>query len=329
MPRTARFIFPLLSLLFCSAALNAEDVKLREQAVNLLERTNAASLIAGLRDYEQIVTFTFHDLLNGTIKTGTYSRTSAGSDGRREEFTYGAYHASTAIAGNRSSTTRGNDEPPEIVELLEHLPIYLGRFDEKDVIRSVEGGTVSGRAAKCVNFDTHLGAGVQSNQICVDVERGTLLRWHVGNELIENSEFFPIAQLWEPGHIRRFVRGALRLEVEQRITLTSVPVDVNAFSPPSGEWQKWWRCEDRRRPVGISMPMPTPGTAGTGIVDVTVRGYIWDNGTVQPTVIVSSMRPDLNDEAMKLVATWKFTPLLCDDKKAATIADFIVHFQDR
>jgi hypothetical protein len=41
------------------------------------------------------------------------------------------------------------------------------------------------------------------------------------------------------------------------------------------------------------------------------------------------MRPDLNDEAMKLVATWKFTPLLCDDKKAATIADFIVHFQDR
>jgi hypothetical protein len=32
---------------------------------------------------------------------------------------------------------------------------------------------------------------------------------------------------------------------------------------------------------------------------------------------------------MKLVATWKFTPLMCNDKAAATIADFVVHFQGR
>jgi hypothetical protein len=71
------------------------------------------------------------------------------------------------------------------------------------------------------------------------------------------------------------------------------------------------------------------GPWGTGIVDVVVRGYIWDTGAVQPTIIVSSLRPDLNDEAMKLVATWKFTPLMCNDKPAATIGDFVVHFQGR
>jgi len=330
MPRTARFCLPwFLSLLFCCPALNAEDVKVREQAVTLLERANAASLIAGFRDYEQVVTFTFHDLLNGTNKAGTFSRTSAGSDGRRDEFTYADYHATTAVAGNRQSTTRASNEPPEIIELLDQLPIYLGRFDDKDVIRSIEDSNVFGRAANCVNFETHLGTGVQANQICVDVERGTLLRWKVGDDLIENSDFFPVAQLWEPGHIRHFVRAALRLEIEQRITRTSVPVDVNAFSPPSGTWQEWWRCEDRRRPVGVSMPMPPPGTAGTAVVDVVVRGYILDTGAVRPTIIVSSLRPDLNDEAMKLVATWRFSPLMCNDKVAATIGDFVVHFQGR
>jgi hypothetical protein len=67
---------------FCCSDLDAEDVKLREQAVQLMERANAASLLAGYRDYEQVVSFTFHDPLNGQITTGTYSRTSAGSEGR-------------------------------------------------------------------------------------------------------------------------------------------------------------------------------------------------------------------------------------------------------
>jgi hypothetical protein len=330
MTQPIRFcLSPLLSLLFFCHALNAEDVRLREQAVQLMERANAASLLAGFRDYEQVVSFSFHDLLDGRIKTGTFSRTSAGSDGHRDEFTFGDYHAMSVFAGDRTSTTRMGNEAPEIFELLEQLPIYLGRFDEKDVIRSIEDSNVLGRAAKCINFDTHLGAGVRANQICVDAERGTLLRWHVGEELIENSDFFQVATLWEPAHIRHFVGGALRLEIEQRINQTSAPVDVKAFSPPSGEWQKWWSCQDRRRPMGISMPMPPPGTQGTSIVDVVVRGFITDKGVVQPTTIVSSLRPDLNEEAMKLVATWKFTPLMCNDQVAATVAHFVVHFQGR
>ena len=63
------------------------------------------------------------------------------------------------------------------------------------VIRSIEDSNVGGRAAKCINFDTHLGVGIQANQMCVDAERGTLLRWRVGDELIENSDFFQISTL--------------------------------------------------------------------------------------------------------------------------------------
>jgi hypothetical protein len=75
--------------------------------------------------------------------------------------------------------------------------------------------------------------------------------------------------------------------------------------------------------------MPPPGTQGTDIVDVVVRAFISDKGVVQPSIIVSSLRPDLNDEAMKLVATWKFAALMCNDKVAGTTADLVVPFQGR
>jgi hypothetical protein len=330
MIQTTRFCCPLLFLgLFCCSPVSAEDVLLREQAVQLMERANSVSLLVGSRDYEQIVNFTFHDLSTGQVSSGIFSRISAGTDGRREEFVYGDYHASTSIVGNQQSTTRIFNEAPELTELLDQLPIYLGRFDDKDVIRSIEDSTAVGRAARCINFDSHLGSGVQVNQICVDADRGTLLRWHVGDDLIENSDFFEIGRLWEPGSIRHFVKGALRVQIEQRIMRTPGPVDVKTFSPPSGQWQKWWRCENFRRPLGIYMPMPPPGSRSTGIVDVIVRGYITDKGLAEPTMIASSARPDLNDQAMKLVGTWKFDPQMCNDQVVATAADFVVHFQDR
>jgi hypothetical protein len=151
----------LLLLFLCCSVVDAEDLKLREQAVQLMERANAASLLAGYRDYDQVVSFTFHDPLDGQITTGTYFRTSAGSEGRREEFSYGTYHAVSAIAGDRQSSTRIYNEAPEIAELLDQLPIFLGRFADQDVIRSIEDSNGGARAAKCINFDTHLGVGVQ------------------------------------------------------------------------------------------------------------------------------------------------------------------------
>ena len=321
------FLFLVIPL--STAPLLAEDVKLREQAIHLMEVANAVSLTGGLGNYEQTVTFTVHDVRSGSVKEGTFSELSAGADGRRDEFTLGDYHAIRVISGDRLSDSRTGEEPPEIRELLRYIPIQLGRFDHEDVIRAIEDMSVLGRPAKCINFDTHFGSEIQTNQVCVDTERGALLRWHIGDEVVENSEYFQIANLWEPGHIRRFVRGALQLEINQRMTATEVPVDAKAFSPVSGQWQRMFGCKNKRRAVGISMPMPPAGTAGNGTVDVIVHGYIWDNGAVQPITIESSERPDLNAEALKLVARWKFLPLMCNDKPAATVADFVVHFQGR
>ena len=54
--------FCLLSVFSLATALPAEDVKLREQAVQLLELANAVSLPGALKNYRQTVKFRFHEL---------------------------------------------------------------------------------------------------------------------------------------------------------------------------------------------------------------------------------------------------------------------------
>jgi len=325
MPCRSWLLAPLFLL---PALLSAEDVKLREQAVHLLEMANAASLPGALSSYDQVVSFRWHEN-DGSVKEGTFTRVWENPGNHRDEITMGDYHLVMVISGNRISSIASGPMPPEVRELRKRLPVYLGRFDKEDVIRSVDEASVLGRAAKCISFNTQFGNTLQANQICVDAERNTLLRWQVGDELIENADYFPIAGLWEPGHIRRFMKGVLLLEVEQHMAAIQGPVDPNFFSPPSRHWDELYECKNKRRPVGVSTPMPPAGNAGTGNIDVIVHGNIRENGSVQDAEIEFSPRPDLNDEALKLVSTWKFFPLLCSDKAVTLEGDMVVHFQDR
>jgi hypothetical protein len=329
MAHASRWLVSLIGSVFLITPAGAQDLKLRMQAIHLLEMANAVSLTGGLRDYKQVVSFTAYDQVTGEAKSGTFTRLSAGAEGHRDEITFGNYHSILVLSGDRISSTQNGNQPPEARELLRQIPIRLGRFDHEDVIQSIDDMSVLGRPAKCINFQTQFGDVVQNNQICVDADRQALLRWRVGDELVENTQFFQIANLWEPGHIQVFEKGALRLEIEQSMTPTKAPVDANAFVPPSGAWNKRFPCVDARRPVAVFTPMPPPGRAGTGIVDVVVFGWIWNDGTVRPVDIDSSPRPDLNAEALKLVSTWRFLPLLCNDRVAITPRKFVVHFQDR
>src|SRR5260370_39312541 len=79
------FLFLVIPL--STAPLLAEDVKLREQAIHLMEVANAVSLTGGLGNYEQTVTFTVHDVRNGSVKEGTFSELSAGGGWRPGEVT--------------------------------------------------------------------------------------------------------------------------------------------------------------------------------------------------------------------------------------------------
>jgi TonB family protein len=321
---------PLVSLCvwFLLSTLIAEDVKLREEAVHLLERANQVSLPGTIPNYEQVVTFRVH-YLDGTVKEGSYSRTGAGAAGYREEETFGDYHAISVRSGNRMSSTVGWGEPPELRELREQLPVLLGRFDQQDVIHSIDATNVLGRSAQCILFDSQFGSTLQHNQVCVDAETGTLLNWQLGDETVENLDFFKVGNLWEPARITRSLHGALRMEIEQKISMNEGAVDPNIFTPPTSHWNKLFQCQTWRRAIAISTPQPSPGNLGTDTVDVIVTGMILESGKTDALKIQSSQRPDLDAEALSTVSKWTFQPMMCNDKLATQGTDFVVHFQGR
>jgi hypothetical protein len=317
-----------LVVAFCICS-RAEDVKLREEAVHLLEVANAVSLPGGLPPFEQTVSFRVHEP-DGSVKEGSFTRVSAGAAGHRDEITFGQYHSVYVMYADRVSGKRNAQEPPpEIRELRRNLPIQLGRFDQSDVIRAIRESSVLGRPAKCVEFETLTNGTPVANELCTDTERGVLLRWRVGDDYIENTDFFRIANLYEPAHIRRYLRGQLRMEIVQQMKAIDGPVDPNVFSPPSSQWNTVTGCANRRRPVAVFTPQPLPGNNGQQIVDVVVHGYITDKGAVWRPVVDSSPNPGLNSEALQIVSTWRFLPLMCNDKPAMTDADFVLHFQGR
>jgi hypothetical protein len=323
--RMRRLLLPFLIVCTC---LQAEDVKLREQAVQLMEVANAVSLPGGLPSFEHTVTFRVHEL-DGTVKEGRFTRVSAGAAGHRDEITFGDYHAVIVISGERISQHHTTAVPPEVRELRRQLPIHLGRFDQSDVIQAVQEANILGRPAKCIAFDTLTNGVMQNNEICMDTERGVVLRWRVGDEYIENTDFFRIANLYEPAHIRRYLRHQLQMEIDQGMKLIDGPVDPNVFTPPSSEWNTTYQCSTSRRPVAVFTPQPPPGKNGDKVVDVLVHGNIRRDGKVHGAVVDSSPDPTLNAEALQLISTWKFLPLICNDEPASLSTDFVLHFQGR
>jgi TonB family protein len=160
----------------------------------------------------------------------------------------------------------------------------------------------------------------------VDPANGTLVFEKLGDELIENSDFFPFAGALIPAKISYSYSGVPKLEILQTMTvLTDATADVLA-APPNAQIRQL--CTTYRRPLGQSMPQPKPGNGG-GESDVVVRGLIGTDGRVHDAVVQSSERPDLNAEALSLIAQWVFTPGMCNGSPNQNEASFVLHFQGR
>lgn len=79
-----RFLLLLLLTLVavCWSSAQAEEVKLREHAVHLMEVANAVSLPGGLGNYRQAVTFRVHEP-DGSVREGAFTRISGGHGAAR------------------------------------------------------------------------------------------------------------------------------------------------------------------------------------------------------------------------------------------------------
>jgi len=316
-----------LPLAFARATPPPEDVQLRQRAVQLLERANSVSALRSTANVERVESFLAFDPSYGT-REGSFSRVQVRGTGLREESTFGSYHAVNVWAAGHLATVRTSElAPPEIVKVRALTPIWLVRFDHEDIIQSIEDREIGGHLQHCVEFDTVAGEKTQNNELCVDAENGTLSRVKAGAELVENSDFFPIAGALRPAKIRYSVDDILKLEITQSITLLTDAAANVLEAPPNAQIRNF--CRTFQRAFGQFMPQPEPGKGGGATSDVLLRGMIWPDGKVHEAVVQSSDRPDLNAEALKVIQQWVFTPSLCDGKPNAIEATFTLHFQGR
>lgn len=314
---------PLLLTLL--PARPVQDPDLRSEAVQLMEMAHKASISPDPPNYEQTVTFRVLD--GSSTQEGTFTRVEVQGTGRRVEIHFGDFHATNVQTSGQLATNRNREvAPPEVITLRRILPIFMVRFDQEDVIRGVTTRQVSGQSLRCISFDTTAGNKTDHNELCVDPVNGTLVTEKLGDEYIENGEFFRFGDALLPGKIRYSFAGTPKLEIFQRMSLlTDSSANVLA-APPDAKILRV--CKTWRRPIGESMPQPAPGTGNVDF-DVVVRGLVGVDGKIHEAVVQTSPRPDANAEALNLVESWTFTPAMCEGHPNVVQVSLVLHFHRR
>jgi hypothetical protein len=313
-------------VLFAAVASSAQDLEVRREAIQLLEKTSALSLSPNLPNLERVDTFRILDT-SSPVREGTFTRVVVQGTGSREETTFGDYHAIEVWTHENVASVRTNALDPAEVDTVRRLtPIELLRFDEEDVIHAIVDKAAGGRKLRCIEFDTIRGQKLENNEFCVDTANGTLVSEKIGEELIENSEFFPFAGELIPAKIAYSFGGVRKLEISQTITELTEATENVLTAPPNA--QNFRFCKTHRRAIGVSMPQPKPGNSGRDS-DVVIRGIIESDGKVHEAVVQSAERADLGAEALGLIRQWVFTPMMCEGNPGSIGASFVLHFQGR
>ncbi len=323
MPKFFRLLGTVTLLLFSYGnRLSAQDMPVRVEAIRLMERANAVSRPShAMPNHREDLTFRSYDL-DGTTKNGQSNIIISG-DIERYETHYADYRGISIHYPEKIVQDDYQPEPPEISELEELIPIRIGSFDKSDVINSITPATLFGRPAKCIQFETVNGRTHQSNELCVDEELGMLVRWNVGDDLIEDTDFVSFEGVLVPQHIRHYISGKLRMEIEQKFRVIEGPIDWAALTPPHPHTLR--TCRPYVRPVIQSAPQPANAGAGPWY-DVQIHGVIGQDGRVHEAAVLPAGRPDLEKLAIDIVSGWVFSPPTCSGKPTVAYADLVVHF---
>jgi len=309
-------------LFACTSHLRAQDMPVRVEAIRLLERANAVSRPNHVMpNHKQEATFRAYGL-DGTTRDGTSNSIYSG-DSERYETVFGNYHAISLHFPDKIVQSEYQPPPPETLELDSLTPLLIGRFDKSDTIHSITPATLFGRAAKCIHFETVNGKTRHSNEICVDNELGTVIRWNVAEDLIEDTDYSLFEGTLLPAHIRHYINGKLRMEIEQKFSVIDGSIDWAALTPPNPQTLR--ACSHYRRPIIQSAPQPP--SAGPGpCYNVQVHGVIREDGHVYEASVLPAGRDDLEKQAVQIASTWVFSPGVCDGTPIPVIADLVVHF---
>ncbi len=327
MPRLwLTFASLLLFVSCCGAVCAAQDVHLRQQAETLLERADSLSTPHEFHSYEQ--TISFRSFSSAGTQQGRFTSVVQGPRSYRDEYQFEEYRLLVVVNGGMVADVGDRSRAPVQVRRMTRLNHpYIVRFDDTDIIRSIQDRELNGRPARCIEFDTVKGDKTSANEICIDKEYGILVRVHANDETITNSDFFPYRDTYLPARIV-YEQNDLRMELDQTKKETSGPFDPDFLTPPPDAKIIGVACTVYRPPFGKFMPQPKPGN-GAANIDVMVHGTVRTDGTVREVSIDVSEREDLNQEALQIFSAWRFTPATCDGTPLEIPAEITLHFQNR
>jgi hypothetical protein len=317
--------FLLCSLTALSSSF-AEDAQLRARAFELVEHSREVSTTKQSVANETLLTF--HAVgADGITREGTYTRVFVFHTGVREEITSGNFHLVRIDLADRIAFIGPSRVlPPEVRAVLELFPIQTWHLDHEDVVRAIRQTNRKGQPAQCIEFDTIAGAQTNNNELCFDAQTGVQIYDRSGNTELENSAFFDFAGAKFPAHIRQYQNGVLKVDVQLTRRVIEDQVNADIFTPPTGA-DVGLRCQTFRRAFVQSMPQPAGN--GGAVTNIVIHAVIGFDGKPHDAVIENSDRPDLNDEALRVVQGWTFTPAMCNGQPNTQEANLIVRFQGR
>jgi TonB family protein len=306
-----------------------EDVQLRAQAVQLMDRARAANAIRGGPYFLRTEASFVATGDGGGLSSGTLVRTRGMGGSLRMDVSFGDWQATMIFADSQISKVGPWDFPPYAVrKLLGLVPFTVGQFDNQDVIRGIRDGGAGGQSATCVDYDTIHGESKSSNTICVSKADGTLLEERDRGRVFEYSKYADVVGAKYPQHIEYSEESGFHFSGDMTIIkLDSVSDDT--FAVPAGA-QSGTLCKTATAPTPLSVPQPeSKGGPEAPIVNVVVRVFITASGTVTDPHVAKPGRAELDAEAVKLVQTWTFDPATCNGKPNVVPWDLVVHFQGR
>jgi hypothetical protein len=205
------------------------------------------------------------------------------------------------------------------------LPAFQGRFEPADLIRSIADATLDGRPARCIEFDTLKGDQQQSGQVCVDAQSGFLISVRLGDETIRQSAYFRFNNASLPGHIERWVGNEKLIEIDSRVVVrTEYPPEYFDY-PLDAKIDN--RCQEFHRAFADNTPQPEPKAQSNEAITVRLHGRVGKDGKPDALKVLDAARPDLADEAVRVVSKWTFHPAMCVYRPATQEMDFEVTFK--
>ena len=338
--RTTAFAAPLFLFVIAASFANCqtatlrteipqEDPKIRANAVLLQEQAVQASTPPSWTDVVIDTKFHLGNPLPGEAADGEHILTvSPWWKLRRHEWIYGSVHSILVRNGDLFTRLVSEGQLPPFAGFIENnTPIDLVRFNQQDVIHSI---TQRPNDSECIQFDSVFGDREQAGEICVDRQRHWMVSKKLGDVLTLYSRFVPFNNAYVPEHVERWVAGVPQIVFEQSVQpRTDFPADY--FYVPENATIRAMdaACKEFRFPHPLDAPQPEPVSSAPTVTEIQLQGLVGANGHTSFLRALDNQYPDLNQQAIRIVSAWTFTPPTCDGKPSAWYTKFTVEFKGR